>query len=310
MSDLIESDKAIYNAVKNSDKQNALIEIESRIIKNATEMLTKYAGVLDGGKLKHIAQFTEKRNISEPRKNKIYEAILKQIENENKSDIKKEDSGIIDSESVNKEDVQDGRKDNGTPIETVDEIREETTDRTRAGGSEIADNSKGSSGGSEATQPSGRIGEQGTTGNDEKSESETGRDRPDDADGRRDGNGQTQDTLQVKSSRPSGINFAIKPEDNVGVGGAEAKYKNNVAAIKLLKQLQLEQRMATYEEQKILAKYAGWGGLKQAFNPKDADWRNKFNEIKSLLSEAEYTDAYNSTVNAHYTSTKNNFIHV
>jgi len=109
--------------------------------------------------------------------------------------------------------------------------------------------------------------------------------------------------VRAANSMPS-FNFYITPEDNIGSGGLKTKYKDNIAAIKLLKQLEAENRLATPDEQKILARYVGWGGMPQVFSYlEDAgDWNKERDELKSLLTEDEYNSARNSTVNAHYTS--------
>ena len=91
-------------------------------------------------------------------------------------------------------------------------------------------------------------------------------------------------------------------DDNLGVSGAKAKYHNNVEAIKLLNTLEDENRLATPEEQEILSKYVGWGGLPNAFDSTKSDWSAEYTELKALLSPDEYESARASTLNAHYTS--------
>ncbi|MES0334791.1 MAG: helicase-related protein [Candidatus Magnetobacterium sp. LHC-1] len=105
-----------------------------------------------------------------------------------------------------------------------------------------------------------------------------------------------------RRTRSSGINFRITPDVGIGEGGQKTKYKNNVVAIRLLKELQKENRMATYDEQKILTKYVGWGGIPQAFNEKDVKWSNEYKELKELFNEDEYRFAHDSMLNAHYTA--------
>lgn len=92
--------------------------------------------------------------------------------------------------------------------------------------------------------------------------------------------------------------YIITKEDNIGGGGLTAKYTGNIEAIETLKRIESENRHATPEEQRILAKYVGWGGLAAAFKPQDP--RNE--QLKSLLTPEEYTAAEESTINAHYTS--------
>jgi len=110
----------------------------------------------------------------------------------------------------------------------------------------------------------------------------------------------------AKARETPGHNFQITDADNIGKGGLKTKYKDNVAAIRLLKELESENRLATPEEQKILARYVGWGGLAPVFNiydrSGDSEWSNERVELKDLLSKEEYESARRSTLNAHYTA--------
>ena len=90
-------------------------------------------------------------------------------------------------------------------------------------------------------------------------------------------------------------------DDALGVGGAKEKFRNNMAAIRLLHDLQIENRLATPEEQETLAKYVGWGGLSMAFDEKNAAWANEYKELKAELSDEEYHAAMESTLTAFYT---------
>jgi N12 class adenine-specific DNA methylase len=107
--------------------------------------------------------------------------------------------------------------------------------------------------------------------------------------------------LSPKEPEPPRVNFHIT-DDNLGVGGAKAKYGWNIAAIKLLNQLEMENRLATPEEQEILCRYVGWGGLPQVFDEKNGQWATEYAELKMLLDPDEYESANGSTLNAHYTS--------
>jgi N12 class adenine-specific DNA methylase len=108
---------------------------------------------------------------------------------------------------------------------------------------------------------------------------------------------------KAKASEVPGHNFTITADENIGKGGAKTKYKDNVAAIKLLKQLEAEDRLATPEEQKVLARYVGWGGLAPVFSyGRDSAWESEKAEIRELLTDEEYNAARASTNNAHYTS--------
>ena len=97
------------------------------------------------------------------------------------------------------------------------------------------------------------------------------------------------------------MNFRIT-DDDLGAGGPKTKYKANVEAIRVLQTLDAEQRQATAEEQEVLSRYVGWGGIPQAFDEKNADWAKEYAELKSLLPADEYSEARASTLNAFYTS--------
>lgn len=95
-------------------------------------------------------------------------------------------------------------------------------------------------------------------------------------------------------------NFRIT-DDALGVGGAKEKFRNNIAAIQTLHELEIENRLATPEEQEILSKYVGWGGLSQAFDENNAAWADEFIELYENLSPEEYRAAKESTLTAFYT---------
>ena len=105
-----------------------------------------------------------------------------------------------------------------------------------------------------------------------------------------------------RSAVPSALrhNYHIT-EDTLGVGGAKEKFRNNMAAINLLHELELENRLATPEEQETLSKYVGWGGLSMAFDENNAAWANEFQELYASLSPEEYRAAMESTLTAFYT---------
>ena len=96
-------------------------------------------------------------------------------------------------------------------------------------------------------------------------------------------------------------NFRIQDND-LGAGGPKAKYKANMEAIHLLQTLEKEERLATPEEQEILSRYVGWGGIPQAFEENNSSWANEYLELKNTLSSEEYSAARASTLNAFYTS--------
>ena len=95
-------------------------------------------------------------------------------------------------------------------------------------------------------------------------------------------------------------NFRIT-DDTLGVGGAKEKFRNNMTAINLLHELEIENRLATPEEQEILSRYVGWGGLSMAFDEHNAAWADEFKELYVTLSPEEYRAAKESTLTAFYT---------
>ena len=110
----------------------------------------------------------------------------------------------------------------------------------------------------------------------------------------------TEQIAQQSTEQPKGRNFVIGDSLDLP-NGEKSRYKANIEAIKLVKQLEAEGRYATEAEQVILSKYVGWGGLANAFDQKKADWSKEYTELKELLTEEEYGLARGSTLNAHYT---------
>ena len=108
---------------------------------------------------------------------------------------------------------------------------------------------------------------------------------------------------QIKEAIPDNTaqNFHITDPD-LGAGGQKTKYQNNVAAIRLLKVLEEQGRSATPEEQEVLSRYVGWGGIPQAFDEANEKWASEYAELKTLLTPEEYASARGSTLNAHFTS--------
>jgi N12 class adenine-specific DNA methylase len=101
--------------------------------------------------------------------------------------------------------------------------------------------------------------------------------------------------------QPAAENFRIT-DDNLGAGGAKAKFHANIEAIRTLETIEAEGRSASPEEQEVLSRYVGWGGLADAFDDSKPAWANEYKELQSLLSPEEYESARASTLNAHYTS--------
>lgn len=96
--------------------------------------------------------------------------------------------------------------------------------------------------------------------------------------------------------------FRITEDTELGAGGLKTKFRDNIAAIETLKKIERENRLATPDEQQILAKYVGWGGLSQAFDSGNGAWTNEYKQLRALLTDDEYKAAAESTLNAHYTS--------
>ena len=105
---------------------------------------------------------------------------------------------------------------------------------------------------------------------------------------------------QIKADEKT-QNFTIT-DDNLGEGGAKTKFKNNLLAIQTLKQIESEDRTATPEEQEILSKYVGWGGLAQAFDSENEQWSKEFAQLSNALSPKEYEDARKSVLDSFFTS--------
>ena len=101
--------------------------------------------------------------------------------------------------------------------------------------------------------------------------------------------------------RRTAENFRIT-DNHLGEGGPKAKFQDNVAAIKLLKHLEETSEQAIPEQQEVLSRYVGWGGLADAFDPEKPAWAAEYTQLKELLTPEEYTAARGSTLNAHYTS--------
>lgn len=117
-----------------------------------------------------------------------------------------------------------------------------------------------------------------------------------------------KDTVIDLDVRPEHLETPVEKHDftitdeNLGTGGAKTKFAANIAAIKTLKAIESENRLATPDEQAVLAQYVGWGGLAQAFDENNSSWAGEYKQLRELLTDEEYTAAKGSTLNAHYTS--------
>ena len=108
--------------------------------------------------------------------------------------------------------------------------------------------------------------------------------------------------VAAHDDRPAIGNYRITDRDQLGKGNQKAKFRDNIRAIELLRKLETEGRTATHEEQAVLVKYTGWGGMPQAFDYVNSSWEKEYEELEKLLTEEEYDSARASTLNAHYTS--------
>ena len=104
-----------------------------------------------------------------------------------------------------------------------------------------------------------------------------------------------------KPDKAPALDYRIT-DDALGHGGPKAKFRMNLEAIHTLGKIEVENRRATKQEQEILARYVGWGGIPQAFDSNNSVWANEYAELKETLTETEYESARASTLNAHYTS--------
>ncbi|MDD4690465.1 MAG: hypothetical protein PHE51_12090, partial [Eubacteriales bacterium] len=109
---------------------------------------------------------------------------------------------------------------------------------------------------------------------------------------------------EEKTSAPvfkNRIDYIYSADDGIGDGGPKTKFKANIEAIKLLNNIEEENRLATADEQKVLCRYVGWGGLAEAFNEENSSWSDEYTQLKNLLSDSEYKSARASVLCAHYT---------
>ena len=106
----------------------------------------------------------------------------------------------------------------------------------------------------------------------------------------------------LRGTSPESVNYVITDADKLGEGGAKTKVQDNFKAIRLVKQLEAENRLPTEEERATLVRYVGWGGLKGAFDPSNKSFAKEFQELRDLLTDEEYKRARASIQDAHYTS--------
>ena len=125
--------------------------------------------------------------------------------------------------------------------------------------------------------------------------------KPQEESGRENSTGNGREEIKKKPTRQKQINFHIT-DDDLGAGGPKQKFRANMDAIHLLKELESENRLATPKEQETLSRFVGWGGIPAAFDDKNGTWAAEYGELKEALTPEEYREARASTLNAFYTS--------
>lgn len=118
----------------------------------------------------------------------------------------------------------------------------------------------------------------------------------------RDSDGTHDAATGVASALPPAGNYVITAEDRLGQGGPKAKFRDNIAALQILNDLEATRRPVTVADQRVLVRYVGWGGLPQAFDHRNSDWSREYAELAQVLTCADYDAARRSTQDAHYTS--------
>jgi N12 class adenine-specific DNA methylase/predicted RNA methylase len=157
--------------------------------------------------------------------------------------------------------------------------------------------------GDELTAQTGRAGSAGGSGPAGQAAG-TAEPRTGSTDGSLAGDGTARDAGDARDRVRAAVkprNYTITAADRLGEGGAKAKFRDNLAALRTLQALDADARPATPEEQAILVRYVGWGGLPQAFDHQNSDWRSEFHALADLLPKREYEAARRSTQDAHYT---------
>ena len=183
----------------------------------------------------------------------------------------------------------DAGKQGDTPLEGVASESVSGTDGSESTGDGSSGSSKGRGAGDSATD--GRRGKTGRSGGDSSAAMDSAA---------------TGEPGLAPAAIPEG-NFEITEEVGLGSGGQMTKYRDNIAAIKVLKTIEAERRRATAPEKKVLARYVGWGGIPNAFRNQVTkqvakDWDKEVAELESLLTPKELRAAAASTRNAHYTA--------
>lgn len=216
-----------------------------------------------------------------------------------------EDTGITADVLVKSDETKESREDGDASelgqsrqgsLERIPAPEVRSAESERNAGERAAEGSDSNSRGN--GQPAGRGNASGRSVAD-------GSRKTSDPSGRTDRDGVTSNDTAVTPAQQLADSFVITDADAIGSGGAKTKFKNNVQAIKLLRDLESEQRTATRAEQAVLAKWVGWGGLQTAFYREDGSvangWDKEAAALKSLLTPEEYKAAQSSTRNAHYT---------
>lgn len=269
----ISNDNIIKAAFENNNKEDFLLALNKKV---EEELINRFSQFSNGADIPNefIEWYDNRVQNTNSLANQIYERLAKEggnnnVRGGNQAEYSREQTESIQGTSENRENAGvSGDKEQGSRAEV-------SADRTST--HEGVSAVEGLSGESEESGDKTGIGTSTSDGGD----------------------------TTARRGRNEGItrggNYRISTDNDIGKGGLKTKYKNNIEAIKLLKQLEAEGRLATPEEQEVLAKYVGWGGMPQVFDPDNKSWSKEYEELKSLLTEEEYNAARSSTLNAHYT---------
>ena len=223
---------------------------------------------------------------------------------ENKNVVEEIDNGTENGRSVDDSTVSKSTSDGERDTRLLEELEERPIQRVGDVGRTVSTSDDGRV---ETRRDDNRVDAERTSRRPSERDSESGDLRPDriseeEATKKAEElhNEVVKQIAEKSTEKPKGRDFVIGDSLDLP-NGEKARYKANIEAIKLVKQLEKEGRYATEAEQQILSKYVGWGGLANAFDQRKPDWAKEYTELKELLTEEEYNLARGSTLNAHYT---------
>ena len=223
---------------------------------------------------------------------------------ENKNVVEEIDNGTENERSIDNSTISKPTSDGERDTRLLDELEEKPIQRVEDTGRTVSTSNDGRV---ETRRDDNRVDEKRTSRGPSERDSESRDLRPDgiteeEATKKAEElhNEVVQQIAEKSTEKPKGRDFVIGDSLDLP-NGEKSRYKANIEAIKLVKQLEKEGRYATEAEQQILSKYVGWGGLANAFDQRKPDWAKEYTELKELLTEEEYNLARGSTLNAHYT---------